>query len=261
MSVLDRIIADKKREVSLKKNLVSTADLERQPLFARPCQSLSKSLKSREPAIIAEHKRRSPSKAVINQSLSVDFVVKGYQEAGAAGLSILTDGKYFGGSSDDLLLARATGSLPILRKDFIVDAYQILESKAMGADAILLIAAALHPGDIKRFSEVAASIGLESILEVHNREELEQSLTPAIQIVGVNNRDLKTFNVSLEVSRHLSAYIPSEFVRVSESGINSPEDVLTLSRDGFQGFLIGENFMKTENPGLAISQFINALRT
>ena len=259
MNILDKIIIDKKREVELKKSIISSSQLENTVLFGSRTISLSKLLRNSPSGIIAEHKRRSPSKSVINNNFSVEEVVLGYQNAGVSGISVLTDGKYFGGSLDDLLLAKASVSVPLLRKEFIIDEYQILEAKAHGADVILLIAAVLTKEEIKFFSEFAHSLGLEVLLEVHNREELEKSIMPSLDMIGVNNRNLKTFEVSLEYSKELGQYIPDEFVKVSESGISSTEAIKELQPFGYQGFLIGENFMKTDNAGKAAKEFINAL--
>lgn len=259
MTILDKIITDKKREIILKKSVISTSQLENTALFGNRTISLSKLLRNSPSGIIAEHKRRSPSKAIINSNFSVEEVVLGYQNAGVSGISILTDGKYFGGSLDDLLLAKASVSLPLLRKDFIIDEYQILEAKAHGADVILLIAAVLNRKEIKDLSEFAHSLGLEVLLEVHNREELEKSIMPSLDMIGVNNRNLKTFEVSLEYSKELAQQIPDEFVKVSESGISSTEAIKELQTFGYQGFLIGENFMKTENAGKSAGTFINKL--
>jgi indole-3-glycerol phosphate synthase len=256
MTILDKIIADKKREVELKKSLISVNQLENSSLFGSRTYSMSKNLKNNLIGIIAEHKRRSPSKSVINQNHSVDEVVMGYQNAGASGISVLTDGKYFGGSLDDLLLAKASSNIPLLRKEFIVDEYQIIEAKAHGADTILLIAAVLTREEIKQFSQLAQSLALEVLLEVHNLEELEKSIMPSLDMIGVNNRNLKTFEVSLDFSKELASKIPDEFVKVSESGISSIEAVKELQPYGYQGFLIGENFMKEENPGKALKNFI-----
>lgn len=260
MNILDRIIADKHREVALKHSVVPVSQLEQSTLFQRTPYSLAANLRSRKAGIIAEHKRRSPSKAVINQDLSIANVVEGYSTAGAAGISVLTDGKYFGGSLDDLLLARATVQIPLLRKDFMIDEYQVLEAKAYGADVILLIAAVLSRKEVRNLSELAKSLGLEVLLEVHNETELQQSLMPGIDLLGVNNRDLKTFRVSLETSKALSSLIPDTFVKVTESGISNTEAISALSAYGYQGFLIGENFMKSENPGQAALTFINNLK-
>ena len=259
MNILDRIIADKRKEVALKKSIIPTSQLERSVLFDRQTVSLSHNLKQSSSGIIAEHKRRSPSKAEISYAFSVEEVVKGYENAGVCGISVLTDGKYFGGSLDDLLLARATVKLPLLRKDFVIDEYQILEAKAHGADLILLIASCLSPNEIKQFAAFAKSLKLEVLLEVHDLEELQRSITPNLDIIGVNNRNLKTFEVNLNVSTELSSEIPNDFVKISESGITTDSDVLQLQKYGYKGFLIGENFMKSGNPASATANFISQI--
>ncbi len=259
MNILDKIIADKKQEVALKKSIIPVSQLESSVLFNARTYSLSKLLLNSSSGIIAEHKRKSPSKQTINSSFTVEEVVKGYQNAGVCGISVLTDMKYFGGSLDDLLLARASVSIPLLRKEFIVDEYQLLEAKAHGADVILLIAAVLTREEIKRLSEFAQSLGLEVLLEVHDEEELLKSIMPSLNMIGVNNRNLKTFEVSLSYSKELAALIPDDFVKISESGISSISDVKELQPYGFKGFLIGENFMKTDNAGFAASEFIKQL--
>ena len=259
MNILDKIILDKRHEVILKKSIIPVSQLENSVLFGSRTISLSKMLRNSATGIIAEHKRRSPSKPQINNSFTVEEVVKGYQNAGVCGISVLTDGKYFGGSLDDLLLARASVTIPLLRKEFIVDEYQILEAKAHGADLILLIAAVLSRKEIKLLSEFAQSLGLEVLLEVHNLEELQKSIMPSLDMIGVNNRNLKTFEVSLDFSKELASHIPDEFVKVSESGISSIEAINDLKPYGYKGFLIGENFMKTDNAGKAASDFIKQL--
>lgn len=228
-------------------------------LFGRQGKSLAQTLQESDTGIIAEHKRRSPSKQTINQNTNVGQVAKGYQNAGACGMSVLTDIKYFGGSLEDLLLARASVNMPLLRKEFMIDEYQVIEAKAHGADVILLIAAVLTTSEIKTLSELAKSLGMDVLLEVHNEEELHKSIMPSLDMLGVNNRNLKTFKVSLETSKTLSKLIPDEFVKVSESGISSVEAIKELHPFGFQGFLIGENFMKTENPGKSAKEFIKGL--
>ena len=260
MTILDQIIASKKKEIALKKAVVSVQQLENTDLFNSKTNSLSKSILNSPFGIIAEHKRRSPSKATINHNLSVEEIVKGYENASASGISVLTDSQYFGGSLEDLLLAKASVNTPLLRKEFIIDEYQLLEAKAFGADAILLIAAVLTRNEIKSLSEFAQSIALEVLLEVHNQEELEKSIMPSIDIIGVNNRNLKTFEVSLKNSIDLITQIPDDFVKISESGLSTSEDVKLLKSYGFQGFLIGENFMKTDNPGKSLEQFIIQLK-
>lgn len=259
MNILDKIIIDKKREVLLKKSIISVAQLEASALFNSRTYSLSKLLKNSAVGIIAEHKRRSPSKAEINNNHTVESVVLGYQNAGVSGISVLTDTKYFGGSLEDLLLAKASVNIPLLRKEFIIDEYQILEAKAHGADVILLIAAVLTQFEIKHLSEFAQSLGLEVLLEVHNLEELESAIMPSLDMIGVNNRNLKTFEVSLDYSKELASKIPDEFVKVSESGISSVDAVKELQQFGYQGFLMGEHFMKTNNPGLEAKNFIQKL--
>ncbi|MGS2727189.1 indole-3-glycerol phosphate synthase TrpC [Psychroserpens sp. BH13MA-6] len=259
MDILTKIANDKRVEVKLRKMLIPTSQLERMALFERKTRSLAQPLQNSKTGIIAEHKRRSPSKKVINQNLNVFDVAKGYELAGVCGMSVLTDGKYFGGSLDDLILARASCQLPILRKEFIIDEYQILEAKAHGADVILLIAALLSNAEIKQFSELAQSLNLEVLLEVHNEEELQKSLMPSLDMLGVNNRNLKTFEVNLETSKLLSALIPNDFVKVSESGISSIEAITSLQPYGFKGYLIGENFMKTEDAGKSAAEFIKGL--
>ncbi len=259
MDILTRIVNDKRVEVNLRKQLIPTKQLEQSILFERETVSLAQRLRNSTSGIIAEHKRRSPSKQVINHDLNVFDVAKGYENADVCGMSVLTDGKYFGGSLDDLLTARASCNLPLLRKEFIIDSYQILEAKAYGADVILLIGAILSRDEIKQFSEFAKSLGLDVLLEVHNEEELHKSIMPSLDMLGVNNRNLKTFEVSLETSKQLSELIPNDFVKVSESGISNIEAIKTLQPYGYKGFLIGENFMKTDNAGESANAFIKQL--
>ncbi|MFQ3239510.1 MAG: indole-3-glycerol phosphate synthase [Olleya marilimosa] len=259
MDILTKIVNDKRIEVNLRKQLIPIKQLEHSILFERETVSLAKKLKASNTGIIAEHKRRSPSKQVINHDLNVFDVAKGYEDAGVCGMSVLTDGKYFGGSLDDLLTARASCNLPLLRKEFIIDSYQIIEAKAYGADVILLIAAILTKEEIKTFSKLAKSLNLDVLLEVHNEAELHKSIMPSLDMLGVNNRNLKTFEVSLETSKQLSDLIPNDFIKVSESGISSIQAIKTLQPYGYKGFLIGENFMKTNNAGESAKQFIKTL--
>ena len=259
MDILTKIVNDKRIEVNLRKQLIPIKQLEHSILFERETVSLAKKLKASNTGIIAEHKRRSPSKQVINHDLNVFDVAKGYEDAGVCGMSVLTDGKYFGGSLDDLLTTRASCNLPLLRKEFIIDSYQIIEAKAYGADVILLIAAILTKEEIKTFSELAKSLNLDVLLEVHNEAELHKSIMPSLDMLGVNNRNLKTFEVSLEISKQLSNLIPNDFVKVSESGISSIQAIKTLQPYGYKGYLIGENFMKTNNAGESVKQFIKTL--
>jgi indole-3-glycerol phosphate synthase len=256
MNILDKIITSKKREVLLKKSIIPITDFEKSVLFERKTVSLSNNLIHSTTGIIAEHKRRSPSKGEINYAFSVEEVVQGYENAGVCGISVLTDSTYFGGSLDDLIFARASTNLPLLRKEFIVDEYQIIEAKAYGSDVILLIAAVLTDNEIKILSELAQSLGMEVLLEVHNLEELQKSIMPSLNMIGVNNRNLKTFEVGLNISKELASEIPNNFVKISESGIATIEAINKLKSYGYKGFLIGENFMKTENAGKAAQEFM-----
>lgn len=260
MNILDKIVVDKRIEVDLRKSMISVNLFEQIPFYERKTTSLAKKLKASNTGIIAEFKRRSPSKSMINDKALVDDVALGYEHACVCGMSILTDEIYFGGTLDDLITARQSCKLPLLRKEFIIDEYQIIEAKAFGADAILLIAAILTKAEIKQFSELAKSLSLDVLLEVHNEEELHKSIMPSLDMIGVNNRNLKTFEVNLEISKHLSSLIPNEFVKVSESGISSLEAIKELQTYGYKGFLIGENFMKTDNPGKSAQQFIQDLQ-
>jgi len=258
VNILDKIVIDKRKEVTAKKDLFPVEYLQKSPLFEKETFSLTASIKKGS-GIIAEFKRRSPSKQVINNTSAVDDVVIGYEKARASGISILGDLKYFGGGLDDLILARNSVKIPILRKEFIIDAYQIYEAKAFGADAILLIAAILTKSEIKGFSKLAKDLNLDVLLEIHNEEELQKSDLSHIDMVGVNNRNLKTFEVSLDTSKNLSILIPYDKVKISESGISSIEAIQELKQYGFQGFLIGENFMKTNDPAQAAIDFIQKL--
>lgn len=260
MTILDKIIARKHVEVAQAKANRPLSTLERNPLFLRECYALRDSiLDPAKNGIIAEHKRASPSKGLINGSSSVEDVVSGYQQAGAAAVSVLTDADFFRGSLDDLVAARAALHIPLLRKEFMIDTYQIVEAKAHGADIILLIAAVLSPAEVKALSEFAKSVGMNVLLEVHNRAELERSIVNSVDAIGVNNRNLNDFSVSIEHSLELVSLIPDQFIKVSESGISDPATIRSLREAGFQGFLIGENFMKTKNPAYAMQEFVKAL--
>ena len=216
-------------------------------------------LNAKKRGVIAEYKRRSPSKQDINLEANINTIVPGYARAGAVAVSVLTNLKYFGGTNRDLVAARSLVEIPILRKDFMVDPYQIYESKALGADVVLLIAAILTPKEIKEMAGLAHQLGLEVLLEVHNEEELDRSFCPEIDFVGVNNRNLKTFEVSIQTSLDLLAQLPKDVLTLSESGLANELDVQTLSEAGFNGFLIGETFMKTANPEEACGKMVRAL--
>jgi len=258
MTILDKILEQKILEVAQRKQQKSVAMLEEEPFFSRKCISLKTNLLNSTSGILSEFKRKSPSKGWIHPNADVLEITKGYSEAGASGISILTDFPFFGGSPADLISARSYLNCPILRKDFVIDEYQLFEAKAMGADVILLIAAALTPVKTKILAKQAQSLGLEVLLEVHNREELK-NINEYVDMLGVNNRNLKTFEVSTDISKELAKFIPEEFVKLSESGISSVETVRELREYGYNGFLMGENFMKEKNPGDALKRFIEDL--
>jgi len=256
MNILDKIVITKKAEVELAKKVVSVKALEAGAYFNRQPYILKEFILAPErTGIIAEFKRRSPSKGVINDHSTVAEVTQGYAAAGASAISVLTDTDYFGGHPKDLMDARAANAVPLLRKDFIVDEYQIFEAKAWGADIILLIAAILTPEQIDSYSRTAKSLGLNVLLEVHNLEELQRSIYPGLDAIGVNNRNLADFSVDIQTSFDLVNQIPDEFLKISESAISDPKIISQLKSAGFNGFLIGENFMKTANPGAAMRQF------
>lgn len=259
MNYLDEIIAYKRKEVADAKARVSVQHLENSIYFNRETISLKDALlKKNASGIIAEFKRKSPSKGIINQSADVKQTTMGYADAGASALSVLTDEKYFGGIAKDLTEARSVNNCPILRKDFTVDEYQIIQAKSIGADAILLIAAVLSKEEIKSLTNVAVSLGLEVLLEIHEAEELDK-VDVSQHLIGINNRNLKTFEVNLQHSIQLAEQLPKDVVKIAESGISKPENILLLRQHGFNGFLIGENFMKEAQPELACKKFIDSL--
>jgi indole-3-glycerol phosphate synthase len=261
MNILDEIIRHKYKEVAERKSLYPFRLLEKSDHFSLPVVSLSKYVQNPDKTgIIAEIKRKSPSKGIINANVSVERISIGYVQAGASALSILTDSNFFGGNNDDLITARKFNTCPILRKDFIVDEYQIIEAKSIGADAILLIAAALEPTYLRSLAKTARSLNLEILMEVHNEEELQDNLNADVDLVGVNNRDLKTFVTDIEISRRLSDKIPAGFIKVSESGIENPETIIDLKRHGYQGFLMGQSFMQHPQPEQACHEFICDLK-
>lgn len=261
--ILTQIIANKRKEISRQTEAVSMKQLEaiiamretREPL------SLSRSVMSSPTGIISEFKRRSPSKGWINREADVRLITGGYAEAGAAGLSVLTDTDFFGGSEGDLLKARLSApSTPILRKDFIISEYQILQSAAIQADAILLIAAALEKDECKRLAEMAHSLRLEVLLEIHSEDELEYA-TDCIDLIGVNNRNLGSFHTDVENSFRLAERLPKGIPHISESGISGADIIAVLRQAGYDGFLMGESFMKTAEPAGALATLIEELET
>lgn len=256
MNILDTIISEKRKEVVERMSSIPLEALMQQPFYQRTPLSITKKLV--EPGasgIIAEFKRKSPSKGIINGHADPVEVTSSYEKAGASAVSILTDQLFFGGTTEDLIRSRASLSIPILRKDFVIDPYQIHEAKAMGADLILLIAACLEKPLIEEFSSVAHSLGLEVLLELHDEEELEM-VSSAVDLVGINNRSLKTFDVNIERSLKMARQLPDDKPRIAESGIDDPAQVRLFRANGYSGFLIGENFMKTQDPGMSLQAFV-----
>lgn len=249
MNILDTIVAAKKAEIIIRKEKSPISVLESADLYSRELKSLIGALSEKDSTgVIAEFKRRSPSKGVINDQVSVGSVCAGYENVGAAAISVLTDSEFFGGSAEDLIEARRAVGCPILRKDFVIDEYQIVEARAIGADAVLLIARILEPQKIQQLAQFAKSLGLSVLLEVHSQQELNDSLCDEVDVVGVNNRNLDTFEVSIELSKSLAGEIPDNFLKIAESGLSSVKEMWELRSVGFDGFLIGETFMKTDSP-------------
>lgn len=259
MNILDDIIAFKQKEVKQHRMQLPIKELEKTVLFNRETFSLKKNLeRGNTNGIIAEFKRKSPSKGIINDRNSIEEVTKAYAENGASGISVLTDQSFFGGSLNDLVKAREN-KIPLLRKDFMIDEYQLYEAKANGADVILLIAACLLAAEVKQMAATAHKLGLEVLLEIHNEKELDHICTE-VDMVGVNNRDLKTFKVNLKNSIQLSEKIGDGFIKIAESGISTISDIKYLKQHGFRGFLIGEYFMKQDDPGEAFKNFCSGLK-
>ena len=259
MNILDKIIEQKKREVAARKKQRSMADLEKSPFFSNETRSLKKYLVDpSRTGIIAEFKRASPSKGIINDRNTVAEVTEAYARYGASGISVLTDESFFKGSLDDLVAA-AGNEVPLLRKDFMIDEYQVVEAKAHGADVILLIAACLSPREVKTLATAAGKQGMEVLLELHDEQELGH-ICSEINLVGINNRNLKTFEVDLEQSVRLSEKIGPGLIRIAESGISSVSNIRYLKEHGFQGFLIGELFMKQSDPAAAFREFTGSLK-
>lgn len=257
-NILETIVSYKKQEIAIRKKKISVKELEVSSGFLRSCYSLAKSLKGEnKTGIITEFKRCSPSKGMINETAKVEEVTKKYTEYGASGLSILTDEHFFKGKNDDIQNARFN-KIPILRKEFIIDEYQVIEAKAIGADIILLIAECLEKEEIKRFSKLAKELGMEVLLEMHSESQLDKISTD-VTLIGINNRDLKTFNVDIDRSIQLSEKLPEGMMKIAESGIDNPETVLKMRQAGFDGFLMGEYFMKQLDPGEVFRSFVEQI--
>lgn len=256
--VLTRILADKRIEVARAKAQVSLTDLEERIGVAVPSRpfaaALQDAVRGYRPAVIAEMKRASPSRGILRQDLDPAAVAQSYEKAGAAALSVLTDGPYFQGNATDLVAARQGCGLPVLRKDFMVDPYQIAESRAMGADCILLIVAALGAGELEELFAASQYYGLDALIEVHDAPELQRALALPGGVLGINNRDLQTFVTTIDRTLDLKGLVPSGRLVVSESGILEQGDVLRLKEVGVQGFLVGEAFMVAPDPGRRLAQ-------
>ena len=257
MHILDKIVAHKKKEVAKNKEAVSIQTLEASPFFQRACYPFDKNVREKT-GIISEFKRRSPSKPTINQSADVSHIPQQYYEAGVSAISILTDEHFFGGNAYHIGIAREEVKCPILRKDFIIDEYQIIEAKSIGADVILLITEILTKEEVASFSKLAKELGLQTLLEIHTEAQIDKYTTD-INAIGVNNRDLTQFTVDPNHSIRLYPKLPPEACKISESGIHDIDTILKLKDAGFDGFLIGERFMKTEDPGMACKTFIDHL--
>ena len=258
-NILQKIVESKFGEVAARKKQISIADFEAMPLFEKPCYSLSANIVNPlKTGIIAEFKRQSPSKGVINGNADVAEVANTYTLFGASGISVLTDGHYFGGSLADLSIA-VQNKIPVLRKEFMIDEFQIIEAKAYGASVILLIAACLTPIQTKTLSSLAKRLGMEVLLELHDETELGH-VCEEVDLVGINNRSLKSFEVNIEHSLHLKNLLPKEKLSIAESGIYDLETFQLLKKEGFNGFLMGEYFMKQENPAKAFEAFSQLIK-
>ncbi|WP_213278618.1 indole-3-glycerol phosphate synthase TrpC [Chryseobacterium indologenes] len=253
MTILDKIIERKKEEVAGAKSRISLDRLKSTAFFGRKTHSLKESIKNKS-GIIAEFKRQSPSKGIINNNVEPLEVVSAYENFGASGISILTDHDFFGGNLNDIVSVRNDINIPILRKDFMIDEYQFYEAKSIGADVILLIASCLSSAQVEEFTDLAHKLKMEVLLEIHTEDELKHC-NSKIDLVGINNRNLKDFKVDLQHSVQLKNLLPKEVLSVAESGIYNLEDFQFLKEKGFDGFLMGEYFMKNTNPAKAFEDF------
>ena len=258
MDILNNIISEKLKELAYLKKSVSISTLEKSSFFKAKTKSLSEKIKQKEIGIIAEHKRRSPSKSKINYQTPSKSIIKGYDNGGAAGISFLTEKNFFGGSSLEFTEARRITNLPMLRKDFIIDEYQIIESKSIGADAILLIAACLNSSQIKNLSKLAKSFDLEVLIEIHDLEELNKVCIDSIDIIGINNRNLKTLEISINNTISIFETLKShQGPIISESGIKNEDDVKYIhDKTGIKNFLIGESLLSSDNPAALMNKIV-----
>jgi indole-3-glycerol phosphate synthase len=259
--VLQRILETKRAEIREARAAVPQAEIERRAHAAPPSRDFVGALRAKiaagRPAVIAESKRASPSKGLLRDPYDPAAIARSYERGGAACLSLLTDREYFQGAPEHLQAARAACALPVLRKDFMIDAYQVYEARAWGADCILLIAAAIDLPRMRELEEVANELGLAVLVEVHDATELDRALLLRTPLVGINNRDLRTFETRLETTLTLRARVPTNRVVVSESGIATLEDVRTLWQGGVRAMLVGEAFMRASDPGTALADLLN----
>lgn len=257
-NILDKIIANKRLEVERHKKDTPINELEKRLSTITTPASFKEAIKNSRTGIIAEFKRRSPSRDWIFKDAKIEDVIPLYSQNGASAISVLTDMDFFGGELADLELAGSLTKTPLLRKDFVVDEYQLYQAKISGASAILLIASALTIDETKQLAKKAKELNLDVLLEIHNEQELHH-INDKVDVVGVNNRNLGTFVTDIQISFDLANKIPNDFIKISESGISQPQTVIDLQQAGYKGFLMGENFMKTSNPGKALEDFINQL--
>ncbi len=260
MTILDQILEDTRARVARARDRVGLAALRDMAYYAGPTLPFARGLSARRPAVIAELKKASPSKGIIRLDFDVRDLARQYKRGGAAAISVLTEPTFFKGSLDYLAAVRASVDVPLLRKDFIVDAYQLHEARAYGADAVLLIAAALEAPRLMELHAEAASLGLACLVEVHSAEELDGLDLDAISMIGVNNRDLRTFKVNLNRTLDVAGALPPHVVRISESGLHAAEDLAYLHRAGVGAFLIGESFMRSRSPGVQLGALLAAVR-
>ncbi len=259
MSILKKIVSAKRNDIERDKRNMPVASLEKSNCFSMPVRSLEKSLLDPELyGIIAEFKRQSPSRGIINSTALPEEVCPAYFKAGASAVSVLTNNQFFGGSNEDLIKAGKLCNGPILRKEFIIDQYQVIESRSIGADAILLIADILSKGEMRRLSSLARSLKLEVLFEIHDESGIAK-LPPDGRLVGVNSRNLASFDINMDILRRITGKLPTGIIKIAESGIHSEQAMLQLKNEGFTGFLIGERFMQESDPGIACRNFINNL--
>jgi indole-3-glycerol phosphate synthase len=259
MSILEEILANTRQEIAVSKRIMPLEHLREMPCFQRKCFSLVKALPRKELGIIAEIKKASPSKGIIRKDFDPYSLAREYAENGASAISILTDKKYFQGSIRFISDVRASISLPILRKDFIVDSYQLTEAKAFGADAILLISSALKPNQLHDLHDEATQLGLDSLVEVHNEQEFESLDLKQVKIIGINNRNLSDFTVDITTTLRLAIHIPKGIIIVSESGISNRADIEYLAAHGINAVLVGESLMRSESPGKALKSLLTPM--